>query len=143
MAFYAVFFCLCRRNLPIVGFMTILAGQIHLKMHFMLADITNIGMALYCTVCPVRPRFDMRIVALVTVYLHGRIRRNLYFNSLLYGGLIGLKMLYINGTVINQFLPNRLVAVTEETFFSAWHKIRGPVCMTVEAWKVSHGQTDI
>ena len=77
MARNTVFFCLLRRYLPFVRLVAILACQVQLQMQPMLADIENIGMAFNCAVVPVRPCLEMRIVAFVTMKLHGSLGRDL------------------------------------------------------------------
>ena len=123
MALNTVFFCLLGRYLPFVRFVTILAGQIHLQMQFVLAYIANIGVAFLCAVVPVRPCLDMRIVALVTMELHGCVGRDLKFDSLLYGFLFWLEVLDVDSAISQQFLPYRFAPMTEEAFFSARHEI--------------------
>jgi len=60
-----------------VRFVAILACKVQLQMQSMLADIENIGVAFNCTVVPVRPCLEMRIVAFVTMELHGSVGRDL------------------------------------------------------------------
>ena len=137
------FLRLLRHYLPYMRFMTVLACQVHLKVNVMLAGIRYILMTFHRAVRPIRTGFDVRVMALVTVKLHGSVGRDLYLYRFLYGLRLRHEMLHVNGRVSDQFLPHRIVTVTEETFLSPRHKVLCPVGVAIETGEGSHRQAGL
>lgn len=133
MACYAFLLCLLRCDLPQMRLVAVLALQVHLKMYLMLAGVRDILVAFNRTVCPVRSRFNMRIMTCITVQFHGCISRYIDLLGLLYRFSRRSEMSDINCAVSCQPLSYSFISVAEETFISAGQKIFCPVSMAVEA----------